>query len=213
MNSNWKFAFAIVFLAGAAIFLQARSRSEINPPREPLSEFPKRLADWTGVDVPIPTDELEVLGPGDFLLRLYHHGSEPPVDLYIAYFPSQRTGDTVHSPKNCLPGAGWSPMEASRISVSLRGRAPFPVNRYVIGKGAERQLVLYWYWAHDRTVASEYWAKFYLVADAMRLNRSDGSLVRLTTPLISTESSEAAQQRLLSFAGEVVPLLNRYVPR
>src|SRR5262249_30001842 len=153
-------------------------------------------------------DQLEVLGPGDFLLRIYRSRSvTEPVDLFLAYFPSQRAGDTIHSPKNCLPGAGWSPLESSRISVSLQGRAGFPANRYVIGRGADRQLVLYWYWAHDRAVASEYWAKFYLVADSIRLNRSDGSLVRLTTPIERDESDDAAQQRLLSFAEEAIPRL------
>src|SRR5207253_1445167 len=81
-------------------------------------------------------------------------------------------------------------------------------NRYIIAKGAERQLVLYWYWAHDRAVASEYLAKFYLVADSIRMNRSDGSLVRVTTPLRSEESADAALDRLLAFAGKVVPVLN-----
>jgi len=135
------------------------------------------------------------------------------VDLFLAYFPSQRAGDTIHSPKNCLPGAGWSPVEARRISIALPGRAPFPANRYVIAKGSERQLVLYWYWAHERAVASEYLAKFYLVADSIRMNRSDGSLVRVTTPLNAGETADAAQARLLAFAANVVPLINPYVPR
>jgi EpsI family protein len=87
------------------------------------------------------------------------------------------------------------------------------VNRYVIAKGDERQVVLYWYWAHDRALASEYWAKFYLVADSIRLNRSDGSLVRVITPLPRGETVEAAQQRLLSFTRNVVPQLDRYIPR
>jgi len=73
--------------------------------------------------------------------------------------------------------------------------------------------VLYWYWAHDRAVASEYLAKFYLVADSIRMNRSDGSLVRVTTPLRSGESADAALDRLLAFAGKVVPVLNGFVPR
>ena len=83
----------------------------------------------------------------------------------------------------------------------------------MIAKGDERELVLYWYWAHNRALASEYWAKFYLVTDSIRLNRSDGSLVRLITPLLPGEAAGAAQQRLLSFAGEVVPRLDRYIPR
>ena len=95
----------------------------------------------------------------------------------------------------------------------MSGHAPFPANRYVISKGESRQLVLYWYWAHDRGVASEYWAKVYLVADAMRMNRSDGALVRIITEMFPGETAEAAQARVAPFASEIVPLLNDYIPR
>ena len=215
MNSTARFLIAAALLAVTAIFLHARSRTELVPVRLPLKAFPQQLGEWTGTDVAIPLDVLDVLGQGDFLLRVYQDGSgrNPDVDLFLAYFSSQRAGDTIHSPKNCLPGAGWSPIEASRISISSPGRAPFPANRYIIAKGAERQLVLYWYWAHDRAVASEYLAKFYLVADSIRMNRSDGSLVRVTTTLRSEESVGAALDRLLAFAGKVVPVLNSFVPR
>ena len=215
MASSLRFILAAALIASAAIFLQARGRNEIFPPRLPLQSFPTRLSNWTGTDIAIQKDVLEVLGPGDFLLRVYQNPAEkqPFVDLFIAYFPSQRTGDTIHSPKHCLPGSGWLPVESSRVMLSLPGHSLFPANRYVIAKGDSRQLVLYWYWAHDRGVASEYWAKFYLVADSMRMNRSDGALVRITTPLYSGETAEAAQQRLLPFAGDVAPLLDNYIPR
>ncbi len=215
MNSSARFLVAAALLAVTAIFLHARSRNEVLPMRQPLKAFPLQVGEWSGTDVAVSHDVLDVLGQGDFLLRVYQDdsGRSPEVDLFLAYFSSQRAGDTIHSPKNCLPGAGWSPIEASRISISSPGRAPFPANRYIIAKGAERQLVLYWYWAHDRAVASEYWAKFYLVADSIRMNRSDGSLVRVTTPLRSGESTDAALDRLLAFAGKVVPVLNGFVPR
>ncbi len=215
MASSLRFILAAALIASAAIFLQARGRNEIFPPRLPLQSFPTQLSAWTGTDIAIQKDVLEVLGPGDFLLRVYQNPAEkqPFVDLFIAYFPSQRTGDTIHSPKHCLPGSGWLPVESSRVTLSLPGHSPFPANRYVIAKGDSRQLVLYWYWAHDRGVASEYWAKFYLVADSMRMNRSDGALVRITTPLYFGETAEAAQQRLLPFAGDVAPLLDNYIPR
>ena len=215
MRSELRFVLAAALLAATAILLHGRSGNEIIVARRPLATFPDQVGDWTGSNVPIPEDALEVLGPGDFLLRVYKNSAlvQPYVDLFVAYFPSQEAGDTIHSPKHCLPGAGWLPVESSRATLTLTGRAPFVVNRYVIAKGENRQLVLYWYLAHDRVVASEYWAKFYLVADAIRMNRSDGSLVRLTTVIAGGESADGAQQRLLSFASDVVPLLNDYVPR
>jgi len=147
-------------------------------------------------------------------LRVYRSSEDrlPASDIFIAYFPSQRTGDTIHSPKNCLPGAGWTPVESSQVQLEVSGHAPFPVNRYVIAKGDERQLVLYWYLAHNRPVASEYWARIYLVSDSIRMNRSDGSLIRLSTPMLPGESADSAMQRLMPFATQVVPLLNRYIP-
>ncbi len=215
MKFNWRFAITAGLLAATAIFLQARGQREILPSREPLASLPYRLGNWAGTDVPMQPDVLEILGPGDFLQRFYENTtvSQPAVDLFLAYFPSQRSGDTIHSPKHCLPGAGWLPTESGTISISLPGRAPFEANRYLIAKGDERQLVLYWYWAHDRALASEYWAKFYLVADSIRLNRSDGSLVRVITPLLPGEAADVAEQRLLSFARNLVPQLERYIPR
>jgi len=204
-----------LLIAATAIFLQARTRNEVFPARLPLESFPHQLGSWTGADVPIEKDVLDVLGNGDFLLRVYTNPQDrqPDVDIFIAYFRSQRTGDTIHSPKNCLPGAGWTPISNTRIALSTPGHVPFPVNRYVIAKGDARQLVLYWYWAHDRGVASEYWAKFYLVADSIRMNRSDGSLVRITTAMFPGETPAAAEQRLLPFTNSVLPLLDNYIPR
>jgi EpsI family protein len=215
VRSYLRFGLAVVLLAATALLLQARGHYEVFPPRLPLDAFPRQLGNWVGADVAIPEDALAVLGKGEFLLRMYHNDSVRSryVDLFVAYFPSQRAGDTIHSPKNCLPGAGWSPVHSSRISLSLPGQAPFPANQYVIAKGTDRSLVLYWYWAHNRGVASEYWAKFYLVADSLRMNRSDGALVRVTTPLRSGENLDTAQERLLSFAGEFSPILNSYIPK
>jgi EpsI family protein len=215
MKAQARFIAALVLLVGTALLLQARNRGEIFPARKPLSAFPAQLGNWSGRDVEIGKEILDVLGPGDFLLRVYRpdDNSQPGTDLFIAYFPSQRAGDTIHSPKNCLPGAGWTPIDSTRIALSVAGHAPFPVNRYVIAKGSERLLVLYWYWAHDRAVASEYWAKIYLVTDSIRMNRSDGALVRLNTRMLPGESVDAAMARLTPFAGQVVPLLNEYIPQ
>jgi EpsI family protein len=215
INSTPRFIAAALLIAAAAVFLQARTRNEIFPPRQPLESFPDQLQTWSGTDIAIDKEVLDVLGPGDFLLRVYQNEDQPQpyVDLFIAYFRSQRAGDTIHSPKNCLPGAGWTAVESTRISLTLPGHVPFPANRYVIAKGNARELVLYWYWAHDHGIASEYWAKFYLVKDSIQMNRSDGALVRITTPMRAGETAEAAQQRLFPFASDVGPLLNSYIPR
>jgi EpsI family protein len=212
-----RFFLAAGLVALTALLLQARSRVEVLPAREPLASFPAQLGDWTGQDFSLDTETLAVLGPGDFLVRDYRDPSAnsrlPYADLFIAYFPSQRAGDTIHSPKNCLPGAGWAPEENDTVSLDVPGHVSFPANRYVISKSGDRKLVLYWFWAHDRGVASEYWAKFYLVKDAIRMNRSDGALVRITTDMLPGEAAESAQRRLQPFTSHLLPLLNSYIPR
>ena len=215
MRLKWRFLVAATLLTGTALLLYARNSSEIIPARQPLASFPRTLQSWTtSGDIPLSQDILDILGPGDFLLRDYRDSaSSANVSLFIAYFPSQRSGDAIHSPKNCLPGAGWTPVQSDRVMVSVPGHMPFAANRYLIARGEDRQLVLYWYWAHDRAVASEYAAKFYLVADSIREHRSDGSLIRVTTGLAPGESLDSGQQRLLALAGDVVPLINGYIPR
>ena len=209
-----RFVAAAVLIAAATIFLHAHSRSEVFPSRLPLKQFPQQLGGWTGTDVTIEKDVLDILGPGDFLLRVYQNQEKTQyIDLFIAYFRSQRTGDTIHSPQHCLPGAGWTPVENKHVTLTMPGQEPFPANRYLIAKGDSRQLVLYWFWAHNRGVASEYWAKFYLVADSIKMNRSDGALVRITTPMYHGETADAAEQRVLPFAEKIMPILNSYIPR
>lgn len=209
-----RFIITALLIAAAALFLHARARNEVLPPRLPLEQVPGQLGTWTGVDIPIDQETLDVLGHGDFLHRRYQDESErPDLDLFIAYFPSQRAGDTLHSPKNCLPGSGWSQIDSRPVTLSFPGHAPFPATRYVVALGDSRQVVLYWYWAHNRGVASEYWAKYYLVADSLKMNRSDGSLVRVSTPLYPGETADSAEQRLLPFIADLGPLLDRYIPR
>lgn len=214
-SSLARFLSAALLLLASAIFLRAHTRSETFPQRQALATFPEQVGTWAGTDVTLDKDVLQVLGPGEFLSRIYSdaEGSPNDIQLFIAYFPSQRTGDTIHSPKNCLPGAGWTPVESTRIMFTTAGHVPFPVNRYIIAKGDSRDLVLYWYWAHDRGVASEYWAKYYLVADSIRMNRSDGSLIRVTIPMTPGETADSAQQRLLPFVRDIVPQLNTFIPR
>jgi EpsI family protein len=210
-----RFLAALVLIAGTGWLLHARTGNEIVPAHPPLASFPTDLAGWEGTDVPIDPASYAVLGKGDFLLRRYENpeAEEPFADLFIAYFASQRTGETMHSPKNCLPGSGWRPTQSRTVTMHLPGVAPFDVNQYVVAKGTERQLVLYWYYAHGRAVASEYRAKIELVLDAIKMNRSDGSLVRISTPMIAGETQEAAMQRLDALASQIVPRLDSYIPQ
>ena len=214
-STSWRrFVPVAMLLVACAALLQARSSRESVPAHQKLTLFPKEIEAWQGRDVLIDQATLDVLGPGDFLLRDYTRSpSEPSVNLYLAYFPSQRAGDTIHSPQNCLPGAGWTPVESKHVAFATGNGATISINRYVISKGLSRELVFYWYQAHGRVTPSEYWAKFYLVADAIRMNRTDGALVRVITPIADAGDEVAAEARVSQFTQRVLPLLNAYIPR
>jgi EpsI family protein len=183
------------------------------PAHASLASFPEALGGWVGRDAEIPPAFLEALGPGEFLSRIYQAPAKPYIDLFLAYFPSQKTGDTIHSPKNCLPGAGWTPIEAGQLELATDFGPPITVNRYLLDKNGSHMFVLYWYQAHGRAVANEYWAKYFLVADAIRTNRTDGALVRVITPVASNEDVSASEKRAVGFAQQFLPFLSRYIPK
>ena len=146
------------------------------------------------------------------LPQLFRDKHQPPINLFIGYFPSQRTGQTIHSPKNCLPGAGWVFESSGAVDLTDTAGKPHRVGEYIISNGEARQFVLYWYQAHGRSVASEYMAKIYMVADAIRLNRTDGALVRVITPIAPGEDTAAARERAEAYTRQLAPLLPRFIP-
>jgi len=203
----------VLMLGASALLLQLRSHRDLIPPSEPLATLPHSIAGLTGSEIPIDDDVRAVLGAGDFLSRDYRgSGRAMPVELFIGYFPTQRSGVTMHSPKNCLPDAGWVFLSQQYILLKDVDGQVHRVGEYVIVKGDMRQVAIYWYQAHGRSVANEYVAKMYLIADAMRMNRTDGALVRVSTPLATGESTEAAKARAEAFTAQLAPLLPRYIP-
>jgi EpsI family protein len=205
-----------LLLAATALFTLLRDRSEQNVASEPLAGFPREISGWTGIDQAIDSETLEVLGAGDFLSRIYtqrkpRESMTPPISLFIGYFPSQRTGTTIHSPKNCLPGAGWAFESSSTVTLQDAEGKAHRIGEYVIMNGGQRQFVAYWYQAHGRTVANEYMAKIYLVTDAIRMNRTDGALVRVITPMESSDLSNS-RVRVEAFAAKLFPTLPRFIP-
>jgi EpsI family protein len=216
MNTgSLRFGIAAALMLATALVLQAHSHREFFPPRAALASLPSQIDGWSGSDEVLDQQTLDILGPGEFLVREYENASQPQpgISLYIAYFPTQKAGDTIHSPNHCLPGAGWVPTSRERVQITRSDGSSFPVNRYVVSKSGERQLVLYWFQAHGRAVASEYWAKYYLVSDSVRMNRSDGGLVRLMTPMLRGESAAEAEARIMKLGSQLIPLLDNYIPR
>jgi EpsI family protein len=208
-----RFWVVAVLLAGTALLLNARASFEVIPVSEPLSQVPRVIAGRTASDIHIDQETLDVLGAGDFLSRVYtQEGPSQPIGLFIGYFPTQRTGVTIHSPKHCLPGAGWVFESSQSVDLNDAEGKQHRVGEYIIANGENRQFVIYWYQAHGRSVANEYAAKVYMVADAMRMNRTDGALVRVITPIDSKEGTSAAKARVEAFTAQLAPMLPRFIP-
>jgi EpsI family protein len=206
----------VVFLATAALLARA-VKTEPVPVREPLDRLPVRIGNWEGQQQPdMDARVMRVLGVDDYVDRIYRGSGASYIGLYVGYYRSQREGDTMHSPLNCLPGAGWNPAQRGilEISVGDETRRQILVNRIVIQKGLSRQLVLYWYQSHGRVVASEYWGKIYTVLDAIRTNRTDAALVRIMCPIadMEAEADKAAETEAVAFVKLLFPLLERHLP-
>jgi EpsI family protein len=203
-------AVVVSLLLGTAAIAARTGTTEAGVTRQSLRELPEQLAQWRGSDAaPFDDDVLATLGVDDYINRQYVRGGSGPVGVYVGYYASQRQGDTIHSPENCLPGAGWRPIETSRPVLNV-GAQSLRVNRFLIQKGLDRQVVLYWYQGRGRVIANEYANKAWLMLDAVRLHRTDGGLVRLIAPVVTT--TEAADRELKAFVTVLFPALNRYLP-
>lgn len=208
-----------VLLAGLTAAFHGVSHGEKIPMHRALDSFPRTIGARQGRDMRIDSRFVDTLKADDMLTRSYASAgpltAQPAtVWLYVAYFQSQRQGQTIHSPKNCLPGSGWTPVTNSREVIELGDGERINANRFIVQNGLDRQLVLYWYESHGRTVASEYAARMDMVLDAIKLNRTDGALVRVSLPMEDNDPSGAeAEKAAREFVGQIHPLLKEYIPQ
>lgn len=218
---SWAFAVAAAMLLSAWGSLQVVSRGEPIVSKRPFSEFPLVIHDhWKGKELGIQQDILNVLKVSDYMMRVYVPSPSAdmpqlgmrqlPVYLYVGYYQSQRNDVTYHSPKNCLPGAGWEFVGGGHTTIEAPGGKKITINKVMIQKGLDKQVMLYWYQDRGRVIASEYWAKVYLIWDAMTRNRTDGALVRISLPVAG--SAEDAYQEGLAFLQDLWPFLDEYLP-
>jgi exosortase D (VPLPA-CTERM-specific) len=183
-------------------------RSEIAPERQRFVTFPSQLGAWHGQTSLLESDVERGLALDDYILSDYSRPDRKSINLYVAYYASQRTGESPHSPLVCIPGSGWSITSFNRVNSG----SGFPVNRAIVEQNGSRQLVYYWYEERGRTIASEYWSKWYLFYDALTKNRSDGALVRLITSISPGELERDADDRLQVFIRDLRPTLVGYLP-
>jgi EpsI family protein len=180
------------------------------PLRQTFDQLPMSMDGWQGRNDPLAEQIVTALGVSDYVNRSYMSRGGQPVDLYVGYYQSQRTGESIHSPKNCLPGSGWEPVRAGRLTIPMAAAPAIVVNEYLVEKGTAQYLVLYWYQAHGRVIASEYSGKAWLVFDAITRNRTDEALVRVVT---STKNGEdQARAHAVQFVQSLFPRLDEFIP-
>jgi EpsI family protein len=203
-------AVALLGLTGA--YLQARPDGAARARAADLAQVPLTIGDWRGIDeAPFDDDTMRVLGVDEYINRRYvDPAAGAVVGLYVGYYRSQRQGDSIHSPLNCLPGTGWQPVQRSRVDVPIGGGAALTASRLVVEKGTERYVVLYWYGGRGRAVAGEYTNKFWLLADAVRTGRTDGALIRVMTP--AGRDTARADGVLRSFTASAYPAVQARLP-
>jgi EpsI family protein len=210
-----------LLMCATAVLLRVRGDVDQVPDSRPLTELPSTIGSRTATDIVLDPAVLEVLGKGFFLNRMYMPrssaaggsiGDHAAISLFIGYFPTQRSGQSIHSPQNCLPGAGWTFQTSGVTDLIGPTGKKYSVGEYLISNGQSTQEVLYWYQMHGRSIANDYKAKLYTLADSIRYRRTDAALIRVITVVAPGEEQIDAHRRAVGFAEQIVPLLPAYIP-
>lgn len=201
----------VAILVLTAVLTSIFSRSERIQPNKSFDLFPVEIGEWKGVKQNLDQEVYNILGVEDYILGNYRNRQGNRINLYVGFYQSQKEGDLIHSPKNCMPGAGWNIIKTDQETILFRKeQKKRKVIRLLLQKGGEKQIVLYWFQSRGRIIASEYMQKIWLVIDSMTKQRTDGAFVRLISPIITSE--ETANTLLKEFAREIKPILDEYIP-
>lgn len=198
----------------AAVSWMIGERQDIPPARPAFMDFSMDIGTWHGSPLTMEPQYISMLRFDDYLLADYVSGDGPSVNLYMAYYRSQKKGQSAHSPQSCIPGGGWEITSHHTIDLPL-GDDPglvYPANRILIQKDSQKQLVIYWFKQRERLLASEYLVKVFLFWDALTKGRSDGALIRLAAAVEPGQHEEDVERHLMEFSRLIQPELARYVP-
>ena len=204
-----------VLLAGQAAAFYLLPKNENAPPAPAMKAFPAQLGSWRVIgEFPLEDEVSKVLRADDTLNRVYASLDYPVnLSLFMAYFRSQKSGVAPHSPKNCLPGSGWAPLSSEVVDLALPGRPEkLQVNRFIVARGTDKTLVLYWYQTAHRAIASEYEAKIWLVLDSLRYRRSDTAIVRVVAPLPEA-GRDQIEKATAEFIAAAYPYVRAQIPK
>lgn len=209
-----QFIIAVAILTATIVVHSIVDFREKVPINRPISQFPLVVGEWSGKRQFLDQQFIDVLQFSDYTSIDYAKQDIPPVNIYVAYYESQRKGRSIHSPETCLPGSGWIFNQAGTLTIPLSGKnsSSITVMRAIMEKSGNRKLVYFWFNQRGRILTSPYQMKIYNFWDALILKRTDGALIRVISPVISSEKIEDADKRLQSFIKEIMPLLNEYIP-
>jgi EpsI family protein len=211
--------FKQTLIAAAIMLLTSTSLPYLTPPddqplKKRLSDFPMQVGQWNGTKTRFDEKVYEILGVDDSVLVNYSNPKGDSIQLYIGYYQSQRAGQIIHSPKNCMPGTGWNIVESSLTSINLKKNGqqiPSKVIKLVLKNGLQRQVALYWFHSRGRVISSEYFQKIFLVWDSITKHRTDGSFVRLLSEV--TDQGEAqTSDDLKHFAEQILSMIDEFIP-
>jgi EpsI family protein len=203
MKLSRRFGITVILLSLALAVSASNALRKAPPLAYPFSTIPDRIGNWIGTDDTPLSDKIEAsLAPTSYINRTYRNGPQE-LSLFVAYYANQRAGESMHSPKYCMPGGGWEMLDSGKTSIASKGRQT-DLNNYVLYRSGDRMRMLYWYQGPYRVVASEYKAKFYLLWDAARSGQTAGSIVRITTA-----ERPGALEQSMDFAGRVIPEVER----
>ncbi len=202
----------LLITSGFVVTMKVGDRNEAIVDRKSLSSFPLSFAGWKAREDSLPSIVENKLQVDDYFLGDFHAPEKGWLNFYIAYYASQRKGVSPHSPRVCIPGGGWLITDLQEVIINEEGYLPFPVNKIVIELDGHKQMGYYWFEQRGRRIANEYWMKWYLLLDALFMNRTDGALIRVMTSVQPEEDLDIAEKRVRSFVSSVLPMMPEYVP-
>ena len=218
-RSYWKYTPLLILFAGCALLWNAHSQKAV-PIAGPLSSVLDDMPGLTFVNQVLSPSEQRVAGMTDYVARAYRRDSTVAFTTFVSYYARQTKGNTIHSPRNCLPGAGWEIVSGGTHEVTVEGET-HPINRYILKNGSSTAVAYYWYQGRGRVTANEYRVKWNLMRDAAVYGRTEEALVRLVIPLRvnpvaadeAAKALRAADDEARTVAARIMEDVNRILPR
>ncbi len=206
-----RYVIVIMLISGTIFYSQLMSHGKPIPILKSLEDFPKQIGSWNGETNRFSQAVYDNLGVDDSVLINYKNDNEDTISMYVGYYESQKQGEIIHSPKNCMLGSGWQPIYISEIDISLDSRK-ISVMKMIVEKKSQKMVVLYWYQSGNRAIANEYIQKIYFIYDSIRYDRTNAAFVRFTSPVLS-DDYENAVQVLERFIKKTIPILDDFLPK